>query len=279
MDSVKVPDGNCRAATLLKRFKILTEIRPSALSSALLKLLAPEERRGIVSTLSGLRIYADPFTHFGRRIVTNGSFEPETEDIFRTNLSPGGTFLDIGANEGYFSALAGSLVGPNGVVIAVEPQDRLKDIIEINLRLNSVERYRIYANAFGGDDGAEGIIHLWPTQNTGASSIVRPYRFNRGIQKFRFISLDRILRECEIENIDFVKVDVEGFEAEVVHHMVPHLRAGRIKLLFLDYHGSILKRAGIDPLITHHEILHCGYSLVSGDAKRLDSYHLYGLSK
>jgi FkbM family methyltransferase len=278
MSTAEVLSSTRRATELLERFKPLIGIRPAALSLALLRVFGPDQRRSIISATNGLRIYADPFTHLGREILTRGSFESETEEVFRRHLKTDGVFLDIGANEGYFSALAGTLVGPGGFVASIEPQSRLRDIIEINLRINNVSRYRVYTNAFGGEDGAEGQINLWPTHNTGASSIVRHYRFNRRAEKFTFISLDRIFTECKIDHLDLVKVDVEGYEGQVVRYLAPHLRAKRIGLLFLDYHREILDRTGIDRRAIHQEILQCGYNLVSGDATKLESYHLYALS-
>jgi len=263
------------SAELLGRLRFLTGLRPSALGSMLVKLLSPENRRRIIPTSNGLRIYADPFTHLGRALLDHGTLEADTENVFRAHLQPGGVFLDIGANEGYFSALAGRLVGPNGYVIAVEPQSRLRDIIELNLRINDIRRYRIYSNAFGGQEGAEGRINLWPTQNTGASGLVRSYRFSRATETITFVSLERIFAESGIDHVDFVKVDVEGFEGDVVRYLVPHLRRQRVGTLFLDYHRSILERNGVDPRDIHQEIVSAGYRIVAGDASKLDSYCLY----
>ncbi len=48
-------------------------------------------------------------------------YEPHIQRVIRNELSTGGVFVDIGANVGYHTALASSLVGPGGIVYAFEP--------------------------------------------------------------------------------------------------------------------------------------------------------------
>jgi|GEM_PF-1336519 FkbM family methyltransferase len=268
-----------RGRDLLNRFHLALRLRPGIIGSVLAKLFGPNDRRHIISAPNGLRVFADPFTYLGRDLFETRSFEPETEEILRAHLPVGGVFLDVGANEGYFSALAGTIVGPTGYVVSVEPQSRLQDIIQLNLMLNEVRQYRIYRNALGGEDGAEGRMNLWPGINTGASSLVRRYRFYRKTESIRFVSLERILSECSLDHIDLVKIDVEGFEGEVVRHMVPFLRTGRIHSLFIDYHKQILDKAGVDPREIHNKIMECGYAPSGGRAARLESYQLYQRSE
>ena len=275
LDGEFLEAGRRFSAELQERFRFLRNIRPAALGTILAKVLGPEDRRRIVRAENGLKIFADPFSHLGGALLEDGRLESDTEAVIRRYVRPGDTFLDIGANEGYFSALAGRLVGPAGLVIAVEPQSRLRDIIYINLRLNDIASYRIYSSAFGGEDGESATINLWPSHNTGASSLVRSYRFSRNTESVRFVSLDRILRESGVRHLDFVKVDVEGFEAEVVHAMAARLRDRRIGTLYLDYHAEILARRGINPRTTHDEILSCGYRMICGDEANLSSYRLY----
>jgi FkbM family methyltransferase len=263
---------------LLRRFRALRRIRPGALSAFLIKVMAPDERRRVVQTASGLRLYVDPFTHLGGNVVDRGTVEPETEWILREHLREGDTFLDIGANEGYFSALASRLVGAPGMVISVEPQSRLCGLIEINLRLNAAGQFRVYNNAIGGDEGTQGIINLWPSFNTGSSSIVSRYRFSRRTEMFTYVSIERILSECGRPRLDFVKIDVEGFEGQVIAHMSSHLKERRVGKLFVDYHAEALRAHQVSPMAIHQSIIDAGYQLVLGSDKKLSSYNLYAVS-
>jgi FkbM family methyltransferase len=54
-----------------------------------------------------------------------------------------GVFLDLGANEGYFTVIAARRCGPSGHVIAIEPQPRLLPILEENIRLNELNKNNV----------------------------------------------------------------------------------------------------------------------------------------
>src|SRR5262249_19498825 len=130
---------NVEAMTALAaKWHWLYEMKPRRLGAFLLQALGPWERRRIANTKVGVRLYLDPFNSLGQQLLLDGAYERETVEILRRLLCPGKVFLDVGANEGFYSTLAGRLVGSSGMVIAVEPQRVCRDLIEINLRINQV---------------------------------------------------------------------------------------------------------------------------------------------
>jgi hypothetical protein len=115
---------------------------PKWLASRLGALLWSGKRRRVVGTRAGIRLYLNPLSHLGQRILRRGVYKPDTYAIVRSRLRPVDVFVDVGGNEGVYSALGGKLVGERGVMVAVEPQVALRGIIEINCRLNDlVQRY------------------------------------------------------------------------------------------------------------------------------------------
>jgi hypothetical protein len=97
----------------------------------------------------GIRLYLNPLSHVGQQILRPGVYEPDTYAIIRSRLRPSDVFVEVGANEGVYSALAGKLVGERGVVLAVEPQVAFRGIIEINCRLNDLVQWYIYTTGLG----------------------------------------------------------------------------------------------------------------------------------
>jgi FkbM family methyltransferase len=209
-------------------------------------------------------LYIDPASHLGQTILSKGAYEPETVAIFREHVKPGNTVFDIGANEGVMSACAATLVGADGCVVAIEPQRRLLDVLEINLALNSTGEYHIVHGAVSDRDDERVIISLFAEGNTGASSIVRKYRWSGKTERVPTYTIERIAKSLNIERIDFVKIDVEGFEPEVVRALHPLFSTRRVGKVLVDYHASILQTRGICSESVHQGIVERGYKALLG---------------
>lgn len=261
--------------TLIGKFGWLLNLRPMQFATFLIRVLAPDERRRISSTGMGIRLYLDVFSHLGQEIIRENIYEPDTVSIYRSEVELGQVVLDIGANEGLFAALAGKIVGNNGFVIAIEPQSRLRDLIEINFRINDVSNFKIYQNAFGEKETKKMPLNLYPSLNNGASSFVRRKRLSNNTEEVGFVSMSTILEECNFNKIDFVKVDVEGFEHKVVEELLPYIKRGMIGKLLLDYHTSILLAQNINPREIHDSLIANNMQVIKGDEKALSSYVLY----
>ncbi|MGE0256295.1 MAG: FkbM family methyltransferase [Alphaproteobacteria bacterium] len=266
-------NGRARLAAIRRRCAWLLSLRPQFLATPLLKLLSPYERRTIVD-VEGMRLYLDPLSHLAGTILRDGSYEAATAALFRCEIAAGDVVLDIGANEGYFAVLAAQLAGPGGTVIAVEPQSRLLDVLRINLALNGGAAAEVFHCAVG-TGGGDVEISLTPVSNTGASSIVRRYRWSTESERVPVCSVEAILAAVGKTRADFVKVDVEGNEAAVIAALQPLLATGRVGKLLIDYHGPILAAAGITAKPLEDDILAAGYELVSREFDGLDGYRLY----
>lgn len=244
-----------------KRAAKLLELRPQAMLSPFLRLMS---RRRIIER-EGLRIFVDPTSNLGWMIHRYGTYEELTVNLIREFVKPGSVVLDIGANEGFFAALASKLTGQHGLVIAVEPQSRLQDVLEINLALNNHSPSMVIQGVVAEQDGGEAPIHLYPIHNTGATSLVRRSNFGSKTEMVRMWTPAAIAQHCGVDRFDFVKIDVEGFEPEVMRSFEVLLSAKRVGTILLDYHTAILASRGIAADDTHAMILSHGYEQLRGD--------------
>lgn len=256
----------------LARFGWLIRLRPQVLANPLIKLVSPHDHRRLIDC-DGLRLYIDPMSDLGRSIIRHRSYEPDVVKIFKENVRPGDVVFDIGANEGYFAALAASLVGREGLVVAVEPQSRLYDILSINLTLNAVGRTSVYAAAVDAESGNSLNLSLTPLSNTGASSIVRQYRWSRATELVQTVSMEDIFKREELSSIDFIKIDVEGFEYEVINSLESLLKRKCVRKMLVDYHASILRERAIPISDIHERILARGFRQIDGAGPNLAETH------
>jgi FkbM family methyltransferase len=272
-------DGLAQLASARRRCARLFRIRPQSLATPLFKLFGSYERRMIVE-VEGLTLYLDPLSHLAGTILAEGTFEASTVALFRQEIRAGDTILDIGANEGFLSALAARLAGPTGTVVAVEPQGRLQDVLRINLALNDAGTAHVVRCAIGVPEGApDGVasvdLSLSPPGNTGASSILNRYRWSGGRETVPLRTVSDVLAGLGLVSADVVKVDVEGYECAVVPSLLPLLEAGRVRVLLLDYHAAILARAGVDPQALHDAVTGAGYAAAGREDTRFNGYVLY----
>ena len=144
-------------------------------------------------------------------IFIHRDWEPDIAKFIQSQLKMGDTFIDIGANIGYFSMLGASIVGTSGHVISFEPIGRLADQIKCSSRTNGLNNIKIKKLALGNNP-CKMTLEIMPG-NIGGSSLVK--NINSGLSEEIFVStLDLQLKD--IKRVDLIKIDVEGFEYEVL---------------------------------------------------------------
>ena len=271
MTDFQFAEPNPYHRALLRRWGWATRLRPLILGELFLRFALPGERRRIFVQADGTRLFLDPLSHAGRTIIEFGTLEADTEALLERYLHRGDAFIDVGANEGVLTVAAGRLVGETGIVVAVEPQSRLAGIIEINAKLNSDCEVVVVRGALGGSKGETAKLHLYPSLNTGASSIATRYRFARAAEVVPFIAFEEVLARSSRKKVDLVKIDVEGFEGHVVRSMAERLKVGSVRRLLVDYHTSQLTALGesaaeIDSFLTSLGMVRVDGELAGGYA-------------
>lgn len=252
------------------RYERILRIRPAFLAVALKAILRPG--RIEVQKTAG-RFLVDPASNLGHRLITAPAYEPWLEQRLRDALHEGATFVDVGANEGYFTVLGGTLVGAGGRVIAIEPQERALRALTENVRLNGLANVETMAVLLGSAEGV-GTLHLAPSTNTGASGTRSPVRYPVRRQRVRVTTLDSLLEAAGATRCDLLKLDVEGAEVDVLRGARRALAEGLFKAVVVELHPRLLEArgetsAGLRELLVSH-----GYRLAGAD----DLYELYHVS-
>jgi FkbM family methyltransferase len=146
-----------------------------------------------------------------------GTFKPELQDFLSSTVKEGSVFFDVGANVGFFSLLAARLIGPKGKVICFEPlPDNLLKLQE-NVTRNQLCNVQILPLALGAVN-EEQVFQVSERPTWGKLKSVGSETPDKYLTDIKVIvrRLDDLLSEGVIEPPDFVKIDVEGAEVEVV---------------------------------------------------------------
>jgi FkbM family methyltransferase len=200
----------------------------------------------LASTVFHRKIAGDTQDFIQQCIYYQGIWEPHLTHWIRRRLTPGDTFVDVGANIGYFSLLASQRVGPAGTVVALEASPGIFGALQRNLALNRAHNVRA-VNVAVSD--AEGMLRLFRglSHNIGETTVVPQEGFELECE-VRAAPLGTLLRPEEACNVRLVKIDVEGAEWSVVTGMIPLLEQSNPDLeVIVEVHPELLARQGRRP--------------------------------
>jgi FkbM family methyltransferase len=159
-------------------------------------------------------------------------------------LRPGDTVVDIGANFGLFVLWAAPQVQP-GRVIAIEPQPDALRCLHTNIEANGLTNVTVVEEAVGAPDsalklasytGSEGLSHdASYRQPWFARSLMALGKYPRTVTSVRQQSLGQVMSEHAITHIDFLKVDCEGGEYDILRNVTKEDLAC-IDRIAIEYH-------------------------------------------
>ena len=158
-------------------------------------------------------------------------------------LRSGMTVVDVGAHVGVYSVLAARLVGPRGVVHAVEPQQDCVSLIERNAALNGLTQLKAHTLALGEEDKPVGL--LVDPRSLGGRTVSADESEGPVVAG---ATLDSFTRQEQLAPIDLLKLDAAGNELSVLRGAQSLLEGGRIAYVICKlYHPDVTsERFGAD---------------------------------
>ncbi len=162
--------------------------------------------------------------------------------FLKAHLKPGMQVVDAGANLGAYSHLFAQCVGPDGRVIAFEPDPRLFTALVGNARANGRQQIQPHCIALGESSGQaelksgglnSGDNQLAPPESSDGSGVMIPVT-----------TLDEFLNGA---TVDFIKMDIQGWEVHALRGMTRTLAANPHLQLYLELWPYGLFRAGSSP--------------------------------
>ena len=146
------------------------------------------------------------------------SHEPLNTKIISKMLKKGMTCIDIGGNIGYYVLLERQLVGEEGKIIAIEPLPRNFHYLKKNIQLQNFENISTFNFACGDKEGkATFFINK---KSNGCKVIAdgeKPPDSSLGtLGEVSVKRLDTLVEELKLENVDFVRMDAEGYELHII---------------------------------------------------------------
>jgi FkbM family methyltransferase len=164
--------------------------------------------------------------------------------FLRAVVRPGMRVVDIGANQGLYTLLLSAIVGASGSVVAFEPDPELFEVLSYNCRTNSARNVCLYAVALGSTTGPATLARS--LLNAGDNRLASGQRSEvvRRVQ-IMVATLDEIFGDS---HVDFIKMDVQGWEWEALKGMARVLEVNTSLGIYFEFWPYGLTNAGCDPV-------------------------------
>jgi FkbM family methyltransferase len=206
----------------------------------------------------------------GRELIASRAYEPHVTEPLRDALPPGGVFVDIGANMGYYALLAARRVGAGGRVIAFEPNPESLKVLLLNT-LPEGDTVRVYPFAVSD---REGFLSLMRIVSIASSKPVdeAELRYPSDVTLAYAVRLDDALRDER--RIDVLKCDIDGHDYRAIQGGLATLARTR-PVVFAEFNpGTLRSFSQVEPteylrlftaldyrmtvLLRRHEPIPCG---------------------
>ena len=173
----------------------------------------------------GFKMYLDEKDDACHSITT----DKETSELklLKKIIKKGDYVVDIGANIGYYTLFFASLVGPTGKVFAFEPEPKNFSILKKNIENNLLDNVTIYQKAVG-------------SKNKNIKMKISDSIGFHHISDHGDLDVDCIRLDDHIQNVNFIKIDAEGYEVEILKGMSNLLQ--RNVTIMSEFHYKLLQK-------------------------------------
>lgn len=224
-----------------------------AMANAVIRLCIPKQvaRHGAIIVLNP----NDPVVSGA---LTFGVYEkPETAfllSVFRSGM----TFLDVGANLGYYTALAIARVGKQGKIVALEPDVENFGFLKKTVQANNADNVVCIQKAAADQAGK---LTLYVSSGNRGDNRLYSNDLCDGSYDVDVSTVDIMLQEQGVAKVDLVKIDVQGFERQVFRGMKETIRQSDQMIMLMEFWPFGLESAGTNTLEFLRELEGAGLEL------------------
>lgn len=200
-----------------------------------------------IAKVNGSQMYID-FNDEGisKQLYLHKERERFSTDYMKEIVKEQDTIIDIGANTGYY-ALLESRLAHKGKVYAIEPVPKNAWLLNQNIDLNNYENVSWFPLAIGGENG-EGEMYVYEKGNL--CSFTKNIQ-NEATEKITvpIMTLDSFVEKLVSGDPTLIRMDVEGYEYQIIKGMTELLRSDKPLVLFIELHPFMMSKEDMRDLI------------------------------
>ncbi len=209
----------------------------------------------------GFKILLDLSDILQANFLVEGTWEPAFSHWVASISRSAKIIIDVGAHCGYFSLLARRFAPPSAIIYAFEPNPRMQAQFHENVTINRFANIELLPMMVG-DTAGTLTLYIRDALEPGASSRHRIAHFDRAVT-VPITTLDDFCDQRGIQQIDLIKMDIEGGEAAALAGLRRGLMEGRVQVLLMEIHP---RQLSLDALQSIPDLLdEAGYSVFKLD--------------
>jgi FkbM family methyltransferase len=150
-------------------------------------------------------------------LIAEGDWFESEMELWRSWLKPGMTVIDVGANVGVYTFSAAQKVGAEGCVLAVEPFSNCVRCLQATCNINQLSWVKVCAGAASDRNGTARLaLHTASELNELVDSDTEGAIMLSTFEEVTCFTLDSLIEQENLSQIDFLKIDAEGHEIKVL---------------------------------------------------------------
>lgn len=198
-------------------------------------------RNLVLKEIQGSKMFLNPSdSGISTELIVRGIHEPAATKVLREELREGMHIVDIGANIGYYACIEAQIVSDKGKVYAIEPELNNFKLLKKNIQINKYEDIiEPFQMAISDTDGYST---LYLSDKSNLHSLLKVRGIHTTTYTTKTSTLDSFLRDKT--HIDFIRMDIEGFEYKIIDGMIDTFKKEKPLELFIEIHPHLLKLYG-----------------------------------
>lgn len=190
--------------------------------------------------------------------LTFHQYEHDETALAQKVPKEGMTVLDIGANVGFYTAQFAHAITPSGTVYAFEPDPECHSFLLQTIAAISFTNVHPIQAAASSKDGS---MELFTSSQNRGDNRLYSNEMADGSTTVKVLCIDNFLAERKVSQIDFIKIDVQGFEGSVLSGLEQTFRQSKPLTILMEFWPDGLERAGTNPASLLRQLQSWGMSL------------------
>ncbi|MBA3665927.1 MAG: FkbM family methyltransferase [Bacteroidetes bacterium] len=164
-------------------------------------------------------------------------------DLLKKLILPGFHVLDIGANIGFYAEVISEIAGATGRVYCFEPDQQNFSYLKKNTA--AFNNISLFNNAVSD---LKGSLKVYKSKLLNVDHRTYPVSNYDSIEEIEAVTIDDLIQQNKIEKVDFIKIDIQGYELSAFKGMQQLLKSAKDLQIIAEYWPHGFKRAGTSGL-------------------------------